>query len=386
MAESRTEPPQFARPYELALLRAALAEGAGIEDAARLWLAYHPDGNGFDRLEPGSRRLLPLAYRNAKAFIAAELRVELRRIQLEYWAANQKLLHDLEERLAWFHSHGIPTLVLKGMALSILHYRDMAVRPASDLDILVPEAQARDAIDRLQRGGWVNDYFFADAPKNVYFLHHVHGISFKHAGYSDLDLHWHVLYDATLAGVDGPFWTDSVPLQVNSLVSRTLNPTDQLLHACMHGYAANIDVAPIRWIADSVTVLRTGSVDWARLLRLSRELRVTVPMHATLSFLRAAFSADIPAVLIDRLASVPVKTTERRYFDRLARAEIDWRSITADNLERHRRANRNRNAILRLASLPRQFQLHYNLPRLADLGAFLLSRVGKRIGKRLGQS
>jgi Uncharacterised nucleotidyltransferase len=385
MADAATEPTQFARPYELALLRAALLEGSEAEDAARTWLAYHRDASGFDRLESGSRRLLPLAYRNAKALIPAGLRVELRRIQLEYWAANQKLFRDLENLLAWFHSNGIPTLVLKGMALSILHYRDMAVRPASDLDILVPEKHARDAINRLRRGGWANDYFFADASKNDYFLHHVHGISFKHSGYSDLDLHWHVLYDATSADVDRPFWKDSVPLKVNSITSRALNPTDQLLHACMHGYAANVDVAPIRWIADSVTILRTGPVDWARLLTLSRELHATVPMHATLAFLRASFSAPIPEEVTDKLASVRVGAAERLYFHRLARAEIDWRGITADNLERHRRANRNRNLILRVASLPRQFQLHYNLPRLRDLGPFLLSQLGKRVGKRLGQ-
>jgi hypothetical protein len=41
--------------------------------------------------------------------------------------------------------------VLKGMALSVLYYRDMSVRPTSDFDILVPEEQARDVIDRLER-------------------------------------------------------------------------------------------------------------------------------------------------------------------------------------------------------------------------------------------
>lgn len=59
----------FARPYELALLRAALAEGPDAAEAAQGWLAYHRDGSGFGGLESGSRRLLPLVYKNVKAFI-----------------------------------------------------------------------------------------------------------------------------------------------------------------------------------------------------------------------------------------------------------------------------------------------------------------------------
>jgi hypothetical protein len=273
--------------------------------------------------------------------------------------------------------------VLKGMALSVLYYRDMSVRPTSDFDILVPEEQARDVIDRLERDGWTTAVYFPSAPKIDYFYRHIHGVAFKHPDYGDLDLHWHVLSHATFRGVDRPFWSDSVPLRVNAVTTRALNPTDQLLHACVHGFAAN-HVSPIRWIADAVTILRTSQINWARLVKLSRELRVTVPMHATLGFLRATFPTPIPAEVIGELASVRVDAAERDYFDRLAQLEIDWRGILADNIERHRRANLDRLPILRLASLPRRFQLHYNLPHLKDIGAFAFSRFGRRISKRLG--
>ena len=100
--------------------------------------------------------------------------------------------------------------------------------------------------------------------------------------------------------------------------------------------------------------------------------------------LHATFPTPIPAEVIGELASVRVDAAERCYFDRLARLEIDWRGILADNVERHRRANLDRHPILRLASLPRRFQLHYNLPHLKDLGTFAFALLGKRISKRLG--
>ncbi|MBZ5608241.1 MAG: nucleotidyltransferase family protein [Acidobacteriia bacterium] len=55
--------------------------------------------------------------------------------------------------LSWFEAHGCPTLVLKGMALTLLHYRDMALRPMSDLDILVPEDRAPEVVGLVQRDG-----------------------------------------------------------------------------------------------------------------------------------------------------------------------------------------------------------------------------------------
>ena len=383
MIEPPVEPIPLVGPYELALLRAALVEGPKVEEAAQCWLSFHRNGRGFAGLGPGLRRLVPLAYRNVKAFVPPELRGELRNIHVEYWADNQKRFHRLESLLTWFHSNDVPTLVLKGIALSVLHYRDMAVRPTSDFDILVPEEQAHEVIDRLLRDGWTTCVYFPDAPKIDYFYRHIHGVAFSRPDYGDLDLHWHVLHHATLPGVDRPFWDESVPLQVNAVTTRALNPTDQLLHACVHGYAAN-NVSPIRWIADAVTVVRTSEINWARLVKLSRELRVSVPVHAALSYLHATFATPIPPDTLGELASIRVDAPERGYFERLAQLKIDWRGILADNMERHRRANSDRHPLRRLVSLPRRFQLHHNLPQLRDFGPFAFSLFRKQIRKGLG--
>lgn len=379
---------QFVTPSQLALLRAALLEGPPAAEAASNWLALL----GKREAEPGlpdlglaSRRLLPLVYRNLKTSIPARFRNELRLIHHEYWADNQKRFRRLQELLSWFEAFGIPTLVLKGMALSVLHYRDMAVRPMSDLDILVPEKSAPEVVGRLQREGWTPDLYLSSAPKNRYFYRHIHAINLTHPEYGALDLHWHVLAEATFRGADQSFWSDSVPLMAGTIKTRALNPTDQLMHACVHGFKAN-DLPPIRWVADAVTILRTNEMDWARLVNLAKYLRVTMPLGAALSFLRDTFQTPIPEDVADELKAAPVDQAERRYFEKLVHHSADWREVLAYNLERHRRANRGRHLILQIPSLPRQLQLHYNLPQLKDLGTFAVSRLGKRILKRLGHS
>jgi hypothetical protein len=379
---SNSKTSELVTAYELTLLQASLLESPACAAAARRWVLYHPERGKLHQLESGARRLLPLLYKNAKSFLPAELHPELRQIQLEYWAANQQRFRMLAKVLAWFEGQGVPTLVLKGMALSVLHYKDMKLRPTADADILIPEEQAPTVMEKLRSEGWMYDYHFQDASKSEYFYRHVHGVSLKHADYGDVDLHWHVLRDATFSGADRAFWADSVPLQVHQITTRALNPTDQLLHACIHGYAANV-VAPIRWVADAITVLRTSEIDWARLVRLSRELHLSFPATSALTFLQSAFPTSIAPGVLDELAAIPVDAAERRYFRRQAQPEIHLRDILVDNLERHRRANRDRHPMLSLLSLPRQFQMHYNLPRLSDLGGFIVSLLTKRIRRGL---
>ena len=379
---------EFVTPPELLLLEAALLEGPSAAAAAEKWigaLSKQETENGFKELGRASRRLLPLVYRNTKGFLADGLRDAIRPIHHEYWADNQKRLCRLQELLPWFEEKGVPTLILKGMALSVLHYRDMALRPMSDLDILVPEHSAQDVVERLLGEGWSSVYYLPSASRKRYFYRHTHAFPLEHPHYGCLDLHWHVLAEATFKDADLPFWQDSVPLAVNKIRSRALNPTDQLIHACVHGFTSNV-VSPIRWIADAIVILRNSDIDWTRLVRLARELHITLPLAACLTFLRARFSTQIPEETTGELTAIVVDDAERRYFGTLLHENSDWRDVLAYNLERHRRANRDRHPIVGIGSLPRQLQLHYSLPHLRDLGAFAFSRLRTQIRKRTANS
>lgn len=358
----------FMTPAQLALLRAALTlePDAVATSQARLM----GDEADLNRLELGSRRLLPLFYHAAQQLISEELRNSLKELYDQYSVENQALLGRLEKVLTWFHANGIPTIVLKGLALSLLHYNDLALRPTSDLDVLVPEERVREVMRLLRQDGWTTDYAFLGAPRNSYFYRHIHAIPFTHPEHGDLDLHWHVLQSATFRDADRPFWDNSVPLRVNTIDTRALNPTDQLLHVSMHGFAADV-VAPIRWVADAIIVLRGSQIDWKRLEKLAKWLQVTAPVADALSFLRKDFGAPIPDEVIQELRSVHVHRSDQRYFEHLTIFHRSWRQQVAYNCERHRRVNRDRHPILRLASLP------------GDLGSFAFYRLGKQVVRKL---
>ncbi len=351
------------------LLRAALLPGPVAAEAAANWLDAHraESAEGFRSLPAASRRLLPLVHRNVKEGIPAPLRAELRAVHHQYWAENQQLFRKLEAMLTRLESAGIPTLVLKGAALSILHYNDMAARPMSDFDILVPEHRGPALVRQFIREGWIPGCLPAAAPAIDHFFRFRHALDLAHPQHGTVDLHWHVLLEATYSGADSHFWEGSVPLRVKSVLTRALNPSDQLLHTCLHGYPYN-PMPSIRWIADAVTILRTSTIDWNRLLRVAADLRVTVPCIEAFDFLNHEFDADVPVDFIGKLAACPVSASEARYFRRMSDPGARrWWETWEDVWTATSRSTRDLPFPSRIAAFPRHLQWQQELPTLASL-------------------
>jgi hypothetical protein len=360
---------RFATDSQLLLLRAALGAGPTASNAAQRWLEAnrHEVPNGFRSLEPASRRLLPMLYRNVKDGMRPEIRMELRAVHHEYWAENQKLLYKLEILLQGLEHAGIPTIILKGAALSVLHYQDMAARPMLDCDVLVPEDYGPRLVQQYLREGWTPDFIPANAPGSNYFYRYRHALDLVHPTRGKIDLHWHVLMEATYRGADRTFWEGSVPLRVRSVETRALNPTDQLLHACLHGYPFN-PMPPIRWIADAVTIMRTSVVDWQRMVCVAGDLGVAVPCAEALGFLNAELDAGVPGETIAKLANHPASAAERRFFRRMADPGARrWWQTLEDVWTANGRASRDRPFWSRVAALPRHLQWQQELSSLASL-------------------
>ena len=229
------------RPDQLLLLRAALSDG---DDALRAWARWS-EQVGLDAAERASQRLLPLVYANLRRLGADD--PELPRLKGLYrhaWYRNQLLFRRVAEVVRRFREAGVETLVLKGIALSVLHYRDSGVRPMEDADVLVRPDRAAEAVGLLLASGW--------RPLEVVpaYLEVKHAHPFEHEAGERLDLHWNALWEAA---PDDDLWSAAVPLEVAGEPTLALDPTDQLLHVCVHG--VQWDPTPaIRWVADAVTV------------------------------------------------------------------------------------------------------------------------------------
>ena len=106
----------------------------------------------IDHLDVESYRLLPLVHRNMRRLgVDHPDQSRLKGIHRHTLVRNHILLHQVRGILEALHGAGIDTLVLKGAALALTHYKDLGLRPMDDLDLLVPIDRALAARRRQGR-------------------------------------------------------------------------------------------------------------------------------------------------------------------------------------------------------------------------------------------
>src|SRR5215813_6004791 len=293
------------REQEL-LLRAALLEDENCIAAWEQWKSRVD----VDRIDVGSKRLLPLVHRNLlNRNVEDPLMVKLKAVYRRTWYENQLLFHRVSLLLTAFREAGIETIVLKGAALALLHYKDTGLRPMNDFDVMVRVEQRTAAIDVMSKQGWKPMPRSPEALTDSY-LSVVNSHGFTHTNVAECDLHWHLFPECCQADADDDFWEQSVPFEIHGTSSRSLAPTDQLLHVCVHGAEWN-PIPPLRWVADAMMILKTSVIDWDRLVAQGRHRRLILPLRDTLDYLSDRLAAPVPRKVLHSLHDVQVSKRER---------------------------------------------------------------------------
>jgi len=285
------------------LLRAGLASGPSALEA---WNGLEP-GLDLDALDPGSTRLLPLVWRNLDRHgIRGPLMAGLRRRYEQARVLNEAMLEQFGVGLRAFRSARVPAIALKGAALIQSAYGgDVALRPMSDIDVLVPLDHVAAAGQALRDVGWR-----PAAPVTPAMIELTHSAPFVHAQNRSIDLHWHVFEECCGPADDVDLWAAAEPATLAGTATRVLTPADQLLQACVHGEKW-VTVPGLRWIADAVLLIRQGHIDWSRLVQQATKRRFVLRMRAQLEYLRSAFDTPVPPEAFSRLAASPISRLER---------------------------------------------------------------------------
>ncbi len=228
-----------------------------------------------------------------------ELLAESRRI-LE---ANFRLVAELAELIDLFHGEGIPAVPFKGPVAAIAYYGDLGLRTFNDLDLLVPEASARDAWRLLAQRGYEPLFALDPEWQEVHVrtgLEHL----FRHGPSGRLvDLHWRLMppgYSFTPSS--GEPFDRREPVRVGSREVATLAPEPMLLFLCLHG--AKHDWSSLEWVCDVSELVRARpALDWDLVLAWSavpgRRRLVDLGLHLAHRLLGAV----IPARVLARSAS-----------------------------------------------------------------------------------
>jgi hypothetical protein len=289
---------------QLLLLRATLRRGASAIDA---WQRWKPAVD-LDGLDAGSIRLLPQLYRTLeRAGVRDPSMSKLKGLYRHTWYGNQLRLRDAAVVIGELHRHGIDAMLLKGAALTLLHYRDPGLRPMDDVDILVRTPDWRSSVEVVIGLGW--------RPRMPVTPRHAavsHAMDFVNGPAQRIDLHWHLLPDCCWPRADDEFWGRASAHTLHGIPVFALDATDQLFHTCAHGVKWE-RVAPIRWIVDAAAILEDPAVqiDWERLVCLTERQRLILPVRDALTYIETAFGLPVPAAVLTRLRDAAASRAER---------------------------------------------------------------------------
>jgi hypothetical protein len=312
----------FPNPQQLQLLKFCLLVDA--DEARQAWKEWRA-GVDLDDLDPACFRLMSLVYRRMMELgIEDRDAARIKGLHRYHWTRNQIAWRGKDCVLRALAEKGIPTVLLKGAALSRTVYPEPATRGMHDLDILVPVACAVDAMALLAGLGWVAQHFDA-----VRTIEHFHACSFLHPEFGELDLHWHVLRSCCQTERDDEMWAAAVDLPVDGIATKILCPPDQLLNACEHGMHPS-PASSLQWLVDATFIIRHSPApfDWTRLIDQARKVRLVLAARRSLHFIRKQFEPSIPREVLARLDAIPVSALDRVEYFLAGRSEKEHEKLS----------------------------------------------------------
>jgi hypothetical protein len=289
------------------------------------------------RNDPASQRLLPLLWWRCEQWQQHALHSHhsdeigsWKQSMLRTWALNQRRLSQANRFAELLGKAGVPLLLVKGLPLALGAYGHLGLRPMDDLDLVVSDSHARQAIEVLSTAGWSplpTPLKGSDTPEaerhhpwirrgraladfSALYFRIRNGHGFSHPDGSEADLHWYVFHEQCDPGIDTALWDNAQSLQqwnrsptpgVSPLLLMP-DPTDHLLLVLSHANRWS-STPPIRWVADAVLLLKAAApFSWQRFVSVAQARTLTAPAGALLAYLKQQMEVDVPAEVLKELS------------------------------------------------------------------------------------
>lgn len=250
-----------------------------------------------------------------------------RRLKSAYYNASGLNLMLYEELARVLNSLGARVVLLKGAALASTLYSNIALRPMSDLDLLLPRGQMDVAIETLRSLGY-SEFTPEMAPGLAEAVHYHAALHGGPHGKVGVELHWGLIAgeaDWRSPSIDW-FWSETEPWTFESptagrLEALQLKPTAHLLYLAAHLLLQHGSAhAQLVWYHDVHLMIRDwGSrLDWDVLRSRAREFRWTAALAGALEASREYFGTPLPEGFLESLV-----VEEDAAAERLVRSKAD---------------------------------------------------------------
>ncbi len=324
----------------------------------------------FYDLEVGSFELMPSIYR---ALLAAEstapLMGRLKGIYRKSWVVSTMLLEKTKSLSEAFDAGDVRAVFLAGPVTGFRYYADTASRYSPVLEVLVGRDDRDRAASILARTGWTERNEPVHASDQRLF-------SSREGG--SLSIRTRVAPDFGQGEIAVDFPPESTErFLMDGIAVRVPTPTESLLHVCATG--ARVGPTPdIQWLADAAMIVRTGQVDWDRLVDRGVATHQVSRLVETLSYLAALPGPHAPEAVARSLARQPVSLRERTSY-RLASGGPSIFGALPTILAGHLAETRDRPLIHTFALLPAHLRDQWGLGHVWQLPGALARRTARKL-------
>lgn len=229
-------------------------------------------------------------------------------------AINTVHYDELKKILQSFSRAGIRAMVLKGAALAEQYYKDIALRPMADIDLLIHEDEWVQARNILSGLGYAFHNICYQLSKNeiVDYSHYRCQIRCWKS-YVLLEIHFR-LFNLGIVKPEDNIWQRAQLAKIAGVDTLIPSSEDMLLHLLIH---ANIHkFYRLIWFVDVCQVLEKShyKIDWQYIVDFMHHRKLTASGYCTLSLLKDTLGCGIP---FDMLSEIKPSRMRKYLFDKL---------------------------------------------------------------------
>jgi len=260
-------------------------------------------------LSPVTYHLSPKLTQSPNNVIPSPVLEFFRQAYYENLARNLTLFQELKKILKALNNHGIKVVVLKGAALAETIYGNPALRPLSDLDLLIRKQDLAEAERELLDSGY--------SPIKIEFLgwwaekFGGERLYVKRADFPMyVDIHWNIATpsakldsDRRHAEIDR-IWNEARPMKVAGVDTMSMSVEDIILHTSAHLAAHHLQFRLI-WLKDiyELTHQYQGQINWEKIVENARYLKLGGPIYSCFKCAKESLDAPIPEEVLPELKS-----------------------------------------------------------------------------------
>ena len=342
----------------------------------------------FNEIDHATMRLLPLLYLRLKEFpIEDEITGRIKGTYKLAWYKNQQLLDTTKQVVSLLQENGIPSMVMKGIPLLSIAYKNTGSRFLGDVDLYIQPNYVTSAIELLRNHGWISQEKLFESTTNFSsnVLHLFNEITFQNAQSIELDLHWNIfkpwlqcIFPALFQSAAHAMslevvWNRAVPFIMQSSACFVPCPEDMLIHLIVHGAEYN-SYHTLRWIVDAMHLIKNSELDWNLVLERTKQFDGVIEMQMALSYLVETFDAKIPETFLKSLHSIEIHSAKRNRYRHSTMTHSSF-SLLIDAFILWRLYKKNVESISFLSFLRKQFDIAHD----QDVIPFLLLKSQKRL-------